>query len=100
MRIRALVMVPATMLAVAAMSGVASADGPVGTPGTPSCFGERMHHANADHKLQAKDRVAGLQDLVDSGFPPAVALFGEVVTVKEMMAFVRANCSDSPIVPS
>lgn len=100
MRFRTLVVVPVAVLAAGLMPGVAAADGPVGTPGTPPCFGERISHANSDHKLQAKDRVAGLQELVDSGFPPAVALFGETVTVREMMDFVRVNCSDNPYVPS
>lgn len=86
------------VLAVGLMSGPAAAH-PVGEPGTATCFGERMHHANADHGNQAKDRVAGLQALVDSGFPEAVALFGDTVTVAEMMDFVRTNCSDDPYVP-
>ncbi len=99
MRIRHWAVLPAAVLAVGIVPGTASAH-PVGEPGTPTCFGERMHHANADHGNQAKDRVAGLQALVDSGFPEAVAYFGEVVTVREMMVFVRTNCSDDPIVPS
>jgi hypothetical protein len=100
MRIRTLAIVPLAVLAVGAMTGTAAAH-PVGTPGTTTCFGERMHHANADHGMQAKDRVAGLQALVDSGeVPEANALFGEVVTVREMMDFVRVNCSDTPYVPS
>jgi hypothetical protein len=99
MKLKALALVPVAVLAVGLTPGAAFAH-PVGTPGTPSCFGERMHHANADHKRQAKDRVAGLQALVDAGFEPAIALFGETVTVREMMDFVRANCSDDPIVPT
>jgi len=93
-----LAVLPAAVLAVGVLPGTAGAHS-VGVPGTPSCFGERMHHANADHGRQAKDRVAGLQELVDSGFPPAVALFGDTVTVREMMDFVRVNCSDDPLVP-
>lgn len=78
---------------------VASAH-PVGAPGTPSCFGERISHGSSDHGLTPKERAAGLQELVDEGFPPAVELFGETVSVQEMIQFVRANCSDDPIVPS
>jgi hypothetical protein len=37
---------------------------------------------------------------VDAGFPPAVELFGETVSVQEMIKFVKANCSDNPIVPT
>ncbi|HZW45874.1 MAG TPA: hypothetical protein VFF32_16105 [Dermatophilaceae bacterium] len=98
MRINAL-MIPA--VAVAALmvgTGPAMAD-TVGEPGTPNCFGQRVSHGSSDHKLTPKERAAGLQELVDAGFPPAVALFGETVTVREFAWFVRTNCSDDPIVP-
>ncbi len=106
MKISALLMVPATVLAVGAMSGTAAAH-PVGTPGTPSCFGERISHGSSVHAKDdvpdnggtPKERAAGLQALVDAGFPPAVALFGPTVSVQEMIEFVQANCSDDPIVP-
>jgi hypothetical protein len=71
----------------------------VGVPGTPSCFGERISHGSSDHGLTPKERAAGLQELVDSGFPPAVELFGETVSVREFADFVRTNCSDDPYVP-
>ena len=78
----------------------------VGEPGTPSCFGERVSHGSSSpstpeegHGLTPLERVAGLQALVDSGFPPAVALFGATVTVREWADFVRTNCSDTPYVP-
>ena len=107
MRARRTLVLAAAAAGVLLTPGVASADHPVGVPGTPSCFGERISHgsqsANAPlvgHELTPKERAAGLQELVDAGFPPAVALFGETVTVKEMIAFVRANCSDDPIVPT
>ena len=76
---------------------VASAD-PVGEPGTPNCFGQRVSHGSSDHGLTPKERAAGLQELVDAGFPEAVALFGDTVTVREFAWFVRTNCSDDPIV--
>ena len=98
MRMRTLLLVPAVALAAFAAPQVAAAD-TVGTPGTPSCFGERISHGSSDHQLTPKERAAGLQELVDAGFPPAVALFGETVSVQEMIKFVQANCSDDPIVP-
>jgi hypothetical protein len=76
---------------------VASAD-TVGEPGTPNCFGQRVSHGSSDHGLTPKERAAGLQELVDSGFPPAVELFGETVSVREFADFVRTNCSDEPYV--
>ena len=79
--------------------GVATAD-TVGTPGTPTCFGQRVSHGSNDHKQTPVDRTAGLQALVDEGFPEAVALFGPTVTVREWADFVRTNCSDNPYVPS
>jgi len=72
---------------------------PVGEPGTPNCFGQRVSHGSSDHKLTPKERAAGLQALVDEGIPEAVAYFGPTVSVREFAAFVRANCSDNPIVP-
>lgn len=76
--------------------GTASAD-TVGVPGTPNCFGERISHGSSVHGLTPKERAAGLQDIVDSGDPMAVALFGSTVSVQEMIKFVQANCSDNPI---
>lgn len=84
-------------LALVVPAAAASAH-PVGTPGTPNCFGQRISHGSSDHGLTPRERAAGLQELVDSGFPPAVELFGEEVTVREMTWFVRTNCSDDPIV--
>jgi len=55
---------------------IASAD-IVGEPGTPNCFGQRISHGSSDHGLTPKERAAGLQELVDAGFPPAVELFGK-----------------------
>ena len=98
MRIRTVI---AASAAAAAIWGIplASAD-TVGEPGTPTCFGQRISHGSSDHGLTPKERAAGLQELVDSGFPPAVELFGPTVSVQEMIKFVQANCSDDPIVPS
>lgn len=97
MRLKTLLVVPAVTLVAFAVPQVAAAD-TVGTPGTPSCFGERISHGSSDHDLTPKERAAELQKLVDAGFPPAVALFGETVSVQEMIKFVKANCSDDPIV--
>ena len=107
MKVRTLALVPLTMLTVALMPGTATAD-VVGEPGTPSCFGKRISHGSSVHAKDdvpenggtPKERAAGLQALVDSGFPPAVALFGPTVSVQEMIKFVQANCSDDPIVPT
>ena len=93
-----LLVVPVTTIALLMLPGIAAAD-TVGTPGTPHCFGKRISHGSSAHKLTPRARAAELQKLVDAGFPPAVALFGATVSVKEMTAFVRANCSDTPVVP-
>ena len=100
-RVRTMTIASTIVLGVVLTPGVASAH-PVGEPGTPSCFGQRVSHGSSDphHKLTPKERAAALQELVDSGFPPAVELFGETVTVREWAWFVRTNCSDDPIVPS
>ena len=103
MRARKALVLTAVAAGVLLTPGVASAH-PVGVPGTPSCFGERISHGSQSasiggHALTPKERAAGLQALVDSGFPEAVELFGDTVTVREMIAFVRANYSDDPIVP-
>jgi hypothetical protein len=93
------VVVALSMAAVSVVftPAVASADA-VGVPGTPNCFGQRVSHGSSDHGLTPKERAAGLQELVDSGFPPAVELFGETVSVREFADFVRTNCSDEPYV--
>jgi hypothetical protein len=99
----------ATVIAVAAsvvlLSPTAASAHPVGEPGTASCFGERVSHGSSSssvgegHGLTPVERTAGLQELVDSGFEPAIALFGDTVTVREWADFVRTNCSDTPYVP-
>jgi hypothetical protein len=93
-----LLIAPAVVAGVLLVPGAASAHS-VGTPGTPSCFGERISHGSSEHQLTPKERAAGLQALVDEGFPEAVELFGPTVTVREFADFVRVNCSDSPYVP-
>ena len=98
MRIRTVIAASAAAVAICAIPLPASAD-IVGEPGTPNCFGQRISHGSSDHGLTPKERAAGLQELVDSGFPPAVELFGPTVSVQEMIKFVQANCSDDPIVP-
>jgi hypothetical protein len=99
MHLRTLALLPLVMGGVLLSPGIATAD-TVGTPGTPNCFGQRVSHGSSDHGLTPVERTAGLQALVDEGFPEAVALFGPVVTVREWADFVRTNCSDTPIVPS
>lgn len=96
MRARHLLIVPAVLLAVALTPGTASAH-PVGTHGTPSCFGERISHGSSDHGLTPGARAAGLQQFVDEGDALALELFGDTVSVGEFAGFVRVNCSDDPI---
>ena len=100
MRISVIAILPVTTAALVLTAGTASADGPVGTPGTPSCFGERVSHGSSDHGLTPKERAAALQEIVDSGDPLALELFGPTVSVAEFAWFVRVNCSDDPIIPS
>ena len=97
MRYRALIVPAVAASAVLVGAGPASAHS-VGEPGTPNCFGQRISHGSSVHGLTPKERAAGLQELVDSGFPEAVAFFGPTVSVREMTMFVRINCSDNPIV--
>lgn len=103
MRLRTVLVVSAAAAAMWGVPQIASAD-IVGVPGTPNCFGQRISHGSSHnstgHQLTPKERAAGLQELVDAGFPPAVELFGETVSVQEMIKFVKANCSDDPIVPT
>lgn len=99
MRFKALLIPAVPVTAVMIGSAPPATADTVGVPGTPNCFGQRISHGSSVHGLTPKERTAGLQALVDEGFPPAVALFGATVTVREMTAFVRANCSDNPIVP-
>ncbi len=98
MRVKAVLLASAAAAALWTLPVAASAD-TVGEPGTPTCFGERISHGSSVHGLTPKERAAGLQELVDAGFQPAIDLFGEKVTVQEMIKFVQANCSDDPIVP-
>lgn len=99
MRISALAILPVATAALLLTAGAASAD-PVGTPGTPNCFGQRISHGSSDHGLTPKERAAALQEFVDSGDPLALELFGPTVSVAEFAWFVRTNCSDDPIIPS
>ena len=91
--------IPVATAALLLPAGTASAD-IVGTPGTPNCFGQRVSHGSSNHGLTPKERAAGLQEIVDSGDPFALELFGPTVSVGEFAWFVRANCSDDPIIPS
>ena len=92
---KALVVLPIAIAGVLLSPGTASAD-PVGTPGTPSCFGERVSHGSSDHKLTPGERAAGLQEIVDSGDPQALEIFGPTVSVGEFTKFVKVMCSDHP----
>ena len=99
MRISVLATLPVTTAALLLTAGTASAD-PVGTPGTPNCFGQRVSHGSSAHDLTPKERAAALQEIVDSGDPLALELFGPTVSVQEFIRFVQVNCSDDPIIPS
>lgn len=98
MRKKAVLLVPIAVAAVVASGGSAYAH-PVGEPGTPSCFGERVSHGSNDHKLTPKERAEALQEFVDAGDPMALELFGETVTAGEFAKFVKVNCSDTPYFP-
>ncbi len=81
---------------------------PVGEPGEPSCFGERISHGSSDHGLTPVDRAAALEEVVApvlaGEFGPeaqafALEFFGDDgVDVKEMTSWVRLNCSDDPFI--
>jgi hypothetical protein len=53
--------------------------------------GERRHR-----KLTPGERAAGLQEIVDSGDPLALEIFGPTVSVGEFAKFVKVMCSDHP----
>jgi len=97
MRFKAMLIPAVAVTALMIGSAPATASGPVGEPGTPNCFGQRISHGSSDHKLTPKERAAALQEIVDSGDPLALELFGPKVTVREFAWFVRTNCSDNPI---
>jgi hypothetical protein len=97
MRLRTMLVVSAAAAAMWGVPQIASAD-IVGEPGTPNCFGQRISHGSSVHQLTPKERAAGLQEIVDSGDPLALELFGPTVSVQEMIKFVQANCSDNPII--
>ena len=99
MRFRTVLVVSAAAAVMWGVPQAASAD-PVGVPGTPTCFGQRISHGSSDHQLTPKERAAMLQEIVDSGDPLALELFGPTVSVQEMIKFVQVNCSDDPIIPS
>ena len=99
MRFRTVLVVSAAAAAMWGVPQIASAD-VVGVPGTPTCFGQRISHGSSDHDLTPKERAAGLQEIVDSGNPDALAFFGPTVSVQEMIKFVQINCSDDPIIPT
>jgi hypothetical protein len=99
MRFKTVLVVSAAAAAMWGVPQIASAD-IVGVPGTPNCFGQRISHGSSDHDLTPKERAAGLQEIVDSGNPDALAFFGPTVSVQEMIKFVQINCSDDPIIPT
>lgn len=96
--------------AMAVTPALVSADGPVGTPGEPNCFGQRVSHGSSIHDLTPGERAAALQFVVyESGFvsPEERAAFeaefgvkDQTVTVQIFARFVRRNCSDDPFVPT
>jgi hypothetical protein len=98
MRLRTVLVVSAAAAAMWGVPQIASADA-VGVPGTPNCFGQRISHGSSDHQLTPKERAAMLQEFVDAGDPLAIELFGDTVSVQEMIKFVKRNCSDDPIIP-
>jgi len=111
LRTRSLVLTLALVAGMLLGPAVANAH-PVSQFGEPVCFGMRISHGSASfnahegHGLTPGERVAALQEVVDfilggGGSPEEVALveefFGESVSVKEFIRFVKVNCSDDPI---
>ena len=98
MRISVLATLPLATAALLFSAGTASAD-TVGTPGTPNCFGMRISHGSSDHGLTPKERAAALQEIVDSGDPLALELFGPTVSVAEF-TWYQDQLLRRPIIPS
>ncbi len=110
LRTRSLVLTVALVAGMVLGPAVANAH-PVSQFGEPVCFGMRISHGSASsnahggHELTPVERVAALQEIVDFilefGSPEEVAFveefFGETVSVKEFIRFVKVNCSDNPI---
>lgn len=106
MRVHRLLVVPAALaVGVVLTPGVAQAH-PVGTPGEPRCFGDRISHGSSDHAKDPtqmggtpKERAALLSEVI-VGIPEAEEFFGtDGVSVQEFIRFVKINCSDEPIIP-
>lgn len=83
---------------------------PVSQFGESNCFGTRISHGSASshvggHEMTPVDRVAALQGVVDfilaEGSDEEKAIveefFGETVELRELMRWVRVNCSDDPV---
>ena len=111
LRTRSLVLTVAMVAGMVLGPAVANAH-PVSQFGEPVCFGSRISHGSASfnahggHELTPVERVAALQEMVDfilggGGSPDDVEFveefFGESVSVKEFIRFVKVNCSDDPI---
>lgn len=110
LRTRSLVLTVALVAGMVLGPAVANAH-PVSQFGEPVCFGMRISHGSASfnalegHGMTPGERVAALQEVVDFilefGSPEEMELveefFGESVSVKEFIRFVKVNCSDDPI---
>jgi hypothetical protein len=81
------------------VSGLAAAH-PVGTPGEPQCYGERVSHGNwpqdPNHGITPVERAAFLTQIIaedTSGFGALLrSLFGDTVSVEEFHTWVKLNC--------
>lgn len=110
-RLGARYLICATVLATSMVLGPAAAMAhPVSQFGEPNCFGTRISHGSASihadgHELTPAERVVLLQEIVDfilaEGSPEEVAIveefFGETVELRELIKWVKVNCSDDPI---
>lgn len=75
---------------------------PPAEAGEPNCFGQRNAHASSQHGLNPKARAANIQRFIDTENPFQELLqgfYGDTVEIREMMTWIRTQCSDDPIFP-
>ena len=109
---RAITVSLAAMLLVALLAGAAVANNPPGDPlpvaGEPECFGTRVSHSASEHQLTPAAKVAAVNGFLELLQLPGVDPVWEDayvgywtdngVTVRSVQAWIRINCSDSPII--
>lgn len=109
---KALTAITTVLVLVLALAGSALANNPPGDPlpvnGEPDCFGARVSHSASEHGLTPKAKIdathATLGFLALPGVNPPwedtyISYYeANGVSVQSIQAWIRANCSDDPII--